>query len=147
MALRNLTTVDLVYLITCEDPAWIGIHWNSILWGSGHIWLHWRACDHTTWVWKRLGMAFGNFLWALTISWSRLLARVWSGLDEWRSTLLHVIELPYTNMSTFHTILNMYYYNNKIENLFSSSRGCYMHGLTKLWVFRDVVLTYCNLHG
>ena len=29
-ALQNLTTVDLLYFIMCEDPAWIGINWNSI---------------------------------------------------------------------------------------------------------------------
>ena len=34
---------------------------------------------HTTWFWKCLGTAFGHFFWALTISWSRLLACVWSG--------------------------------------------------------------------
>ena len=34
----------------------------------------------TTWCWRCVGTAFGHFLfWALTISWPRLMARVWSG--------------------------------------------------------------------
>ena len=60
-------------------PAWMKIHWNR-------IWL--RAHDHTTLegLWPHymiLEVCWGG-LWtlsfrALTISWSRLLARVWSG--------------------------------------------------------------------
>ena len=38
MALQNLTTVDLLYYIMCEDPAWIETHWNN-------IWF--RAWSHT----------------------------------------------------------------------------------------------------
>ena len=53
-----------------STSTWIEIYWNS-------IWL--RGRDHTTWFWKCLGTAFGHFLLALTISWSRLLARVWMG--------------------------------------------------------------------
>ena len=63
-------------------PAWIEINWNS-------IWL--RAChmaSHYTWgsvttldgFGGVLGRPLDTFLWALTISWSRLLAHVWSGL-------------------------------------------------------------------
>ena len=40
MALSKFTTVDLLYFIMWEDPAWIEIHWNSIGWGPGHLWLH-----------------------------------------------------------------------------------------------------------
>jgi hypothetical protein len=63
-------------------PTWIEIHWNS-------IWLRIRShmTSHYTWgSVTRLhdfGGVFGRplhtFFWALTISWSRLLARVWSG--------------------------------------------------------------------
>ena len=44
MALRTLTTIDLFYLIMCEDPAWIEVHWNS-------IWLrNWsHVTSHYTW--------------------------------------------------------------------------------------------------
>ena len=39
MALRNLTIINLLCFIMCENSAWIEIHWNS-------IWL--RAQSHTT---------------------------------------------------------------------------------------------------
>ena len=39
MALRTLTTIDSLYFIMREDPAWREIHWNS-------IW--WRARSHLT---------------------------------------------------------------------------------------------------
>ena len=83
MAFRMLTTVGLFYCIMCEEPAWIVIHWKS-------IWL--RAQSHMTAYNTResvttlhdiggvLGRPLDAFFWALaTISWSRLLARVWSG--------------------------------------------------------------------
>ena len=63
-------------------PAWIKIHWNS-------IWLRARShmTSHYTWgsvttlhdFGGVLGRPLDTFFWALTISWSRLLARVWSG--------------------------------------------------------------------
>jgi hypothetical protein len=34
MALRNLTTIDLLYLIQCENAAWIEIQFNSIWLGA-----------------------------------------------------------------------------------------------------------------
>ena len=63
-------------------PAWIEIHWNS-------IWL--RARSHMTshYIWGSvttlhnvggvLGWHLDTFFWALTISWSHVLAHVWSG--------------------------------------------------------------------
>ena len=63
-------------------PAWIKNPWNN-------FWL--RACSHMTshYTWGSvttihdfgggLGTAFGHLLWALTITWSWLLACVWSG--------------------------------------------------------------------
>ena len=63
-------------------PAWIEIHWNS-------IWL--RAWSHMTshYTWGSmttlhdfgdvLGRPLDTFIWALTMSWSRLSVRVWSG--------------------------------------------------------------------
>jgi hypothetical protein len=61
-------------------PAWIEFHWNS----------NWsRAWSHMTshYTWGSVTTHFGGvlrrpldtFFWALTISWSRLLACVWSG--------------------------------------------------------------------
>jgi hypothetical protein len=79
----TLITVGLFYFIMCEDPAWIDIHWNSI-WLStpGHIQLHttlegpWPHYMSLEVCWDGL---WTLFFWALTISRSRLLARVWSG--------------------------------------------------------------------
>jgi hypothetical protein len=63
-------------------PAWIEIHWNS-------IWLRARShmTSHYTWGSVTTLQDFGGVLgrpldtifWALTISWSRFGARVWSG--------------------------------------------------------------------
>jgi hypothetical protein len=42
--------------------------------------LHLRVRDHITWFRRCIRTAFGHlFFWTLTISWSRLLARLWSG--------------------------------------------------------------------
>jgi hypothetical protein len=80
MALRMLTTVGLFYL-----PTWVDIHWNN-------IWLRaWSyMTSHYTWgsvttlhdFGGVLGQPLDIFFWALIISWSQLLARVWSG-PEW----------------------------------------------------------------
>jgi hypothetical protein len=63
-------------------PAWIEIHWNSI-WSRARS----HMTSHYTWgsvttihdFGGILRPAFGHSRWTLTISWSRLLARVWSG--------------------------------------------------------------------
>ena len=61
---------------------WIESHWNSI-WLRHPVTydftLHFNICDHATWFWRCLGTPLDTFFWALTISWSRLLSRVWSG--------------------------------------------------------------------
>jgi hypothetical protein len=64
MALRTLTTVDLFYSIMCEDP-----HESKFIeivfgWGPStyDFTLHLRVPDHTTWLWRCLGTAFGHFL-------------------------------------------------------------------------------------
>jgi hypothetical protein len=82
MALWTLTTVDLFHFFHVEGPTWIEIQWNC-------IWLRDRSqmTSHYTWgsvttlhdVRDVLGRPLGIFFWALTISWSRLLARVWRG--------------------------------------------------------------------
>ena len=62
-------------------PAWIEIHWNNI-WLKA--WSH--MTSHYTWgsvttlhdFGSDLGRPFDAFFWALTISWSPLLAHVWS---------------------------------------------------------------------
>ena len=82
MALWNLTTVDLFYFYHARGPALMKINWNG-------IWL--RTWSHMTshYAWGTvttlhdfgdvLGRSLDTFFWALTISWSRLSARVWSG--------------------------------------------------------------------
>jgi hypothetical protein len=60
---------------TCMNRKFIEI---TFCWGSGHIWLH--TTLEGPWFRKVcLGRPLDTFFWALTISWSRLLARVWSG--------------------------------------------------------------------
>ena len=70
-------------------PMWINFHWNS-------IWLRARSLmtSHYTWGTMTtlhdfegvLGWPLDTFFWAPTMSWSRLLARVWSGpsFPPWR---------------------------------------------------------------
>jgi len=46
-------------------PMWINTHWNGIwLRARSHMTSHytWGSRDHTTWVWRRVGTAFGHFL-------------------------------------------------------------------------------------
>jgi len=53
MALRNLTTIDLLHFIMCEDmmTPMNRTRCKSICWGHNHMRLH-RACVHTTWFWE-----------------------------------------------------------------------------------------------
>ena len=95
MRLWTLTTVGSFYFYHVWGPAWIKIHWNSISLG---VWSH--VISHHTWESVStlhdfggvLGRPLDNFLWALTISWSRLLACVWSG----RSTTFMVFGVTCT---------------------------------------------------
>ena len=82
MALQMLTTVGLFYIIMCEDPAWIEIPWNSIwLRAQSHVTSHYTRGSVTTLhdFGGVLGRPLGTFFWVVTMSWSRLLAHVWSG--------------------------------------------------------------------
>ena len=63
---------------------WIEIHWNGIwLRAWSHMTSHYRTLEdpwlHSMIFGGDLGRPFRAFLWALTISWSQLLACVWSG--------------------------------------------------------------------
>ena len=83
MVFQMLTTVDLFYyFIMCEDRM-NKIHWICI-WSRAQS----HTTSHYTWGSVTALHDFGDvlgrrpsdtFFWALTISWSRLLARVWSG--------------------------------------------------------------------
>jgi hypothetical protein len=80
MALRMLTTIDFSLFYHVWGPAWIEIHWNS-------IWLRTRSHMNSHYTWGSvttlhhfrsvLGQPLDTFSWALTTSWSRLLAHVW----------------------------------------------------------------------
>ena len=81
MALRMLTAVDLFNLIMCDEP-----HEHKFIeivfgWGPSHIWLH--TIVEGPWphyvVLEVSGDLWTLFWGALTISWSWLLACVWSG--------------------------------------------------------------------
>jgi hypothetical protein len=75
MAFRMLTTIDLFSFII----VFIEIAFGS--W-SGYIWLHttqfWRSVTTLHNFGGALGQPLDTFFWALTISWSQLLALVWS---------------------------------------------------------------------
>ena len=75
-------------------PAWIEIHWNSI-WSRARS----HMTSHYTWgsvttlhdFGGVLGRPLDTFFWALTISWSRLLAHVWIGHNHLKSQCFHVM--------------------------------------------------------
>ena len=83
MALWKFTTVDLFYFYHVWRRAWIEFHWKKHL---VEDW--WHMASHYTWVYVTMsilhdfGGVFGRpldtFYWALTSSWSRLLACLWS---------------------------------------------------------------------
>ena len=97
MPLQDLPTIDLCFhlqgphinrntlkLHFVEDPI------------TYDFTLHLRARDHTTWC---LEATFRHFFWALTISWSRLLAHVWSGP---KGHFIHKLEGPWPLHSKIH---------------------------------------------
>jgi hypothetical protein len=63
-------------------PTWIEIHWNSMwLRARSHTTSHYTGGSVTTLhdLGGDLGRPLDTFFWALTISWSQLLASVWNG--------------------------------------------------------------------
>ena len=70
MTLRTLTIIDLFYLIISEDPHEYKFTELAFGWGSVTTLHDFGGV---------LGRPLHTFSWALTISWSRLLARGWSG--------------------------------------------------------------------
>ena len=98
MPLWTLTIVGLFYHVW--KPAWIESHWHS-------IWLRARShmTSHYTWGSMTtlhdfggvLGRLVDTFFWALTISWSQLLAHMWSGPQMlwWQQGQLHLFRTRY----------------------------------------------------
>ena len=65
-----------------RGPAWIEIHWNSIrLRAQSHMTSHYTWGSMTTLhnFGGVVGRPVNTLFWALTISWSQLLALVWNG--------------------------------------------------------------------
>ena len=82
MALWTLAAVDLFYFIMCEGPREQEFIKIAFGWEPGHMWLH--TTLESSWPhYMMLEMCrdglLDTFFWALTISWSRLLASVQSG--------------------------------------------------------------------
>jgi hypothetical protein len=97
MALRTLTTIDFILFYHVRGPAWIKKFIERAFgWGPGHTWLHTTLegpCPHYIILKVCWNGLWTLFFWALTILWSRLLARVWSGPKyhiqcSWRPPLL-----------------------------------------------------------
>jgi hypothetical protein len=82
ITLRTLTTVDLIIFYHVREPAWIGIHWKGIrLRARSHMISHfnWGSVTTLHGFGGDSGQPLDTFFWALTISWSHVLAHVWSG--------------------------------------------------------------------
>ena len=80
MALQTFKTIDLFCFIMCEDAhEFMEIAFG---WQTGHTLLH-TTLEGSVTTLHDLGGVLGRLsdplFWALTISWSRLLAHVWSG--------------------------------------------------------------------
>ena len=84
MAHQTLTTIGLFYFIVCEDP-----HEQKFILMA--FWLGVRSHMTSQYTWRStlhvyggvLGRPLDTLFWALTISWSWLLARVWSRALHW----------------------------------------------------------------
>ena len=108
--------------------AWKEIHWNS-------IWL--RAGSHMTSHYTRgflttphdFGGEFGRpldaFFWALTISRSQLLARVWSGRPKYSQTIFvglsvnsfdDVCDIHFEGFENFRFLIWLYYQTRKFRS-------------------------------
>ena len=116
----NVHNRSFILFYHVGGPAWIEIHWNSIWLGArSHMASHYTRGSVTTL--HDFGCVMGRpsdaFFWALTISWSWLLTRVWSGPKAcdcpslWYSWLLQ----PITSSFTSKQWLVFGVYNNSWE--------------------------------
>ena len=85
MALWMLAVVDLFYFNMCEGPYELSFIKIEFGWGSSPLWLHTTLEGPWPHYYMILEVGWDGGLWILSlglsqlISWSRLLARVWSG--------------------------------------------------------------------
>ena len=108
----NAHNRGLVLYYHVWGPVWIGIHWNSIwLRARSHMTSHytWRLVTTLHGFGGALGRPLDTFFWALTIPWSRLLARVkWPPVALTRarkqSTRARGTHFPQNSLFTFATI-------------------------------------------
>jgi hypothetical protein len=71
MALRTLIAIDLFYFNHVWGPAWIEIHWKSIWFRPGHIWLH--ATLEGPWPhYMILELCWNGGLWTLSFGLSQI---------------------------------------------------------------------------
>ena len=108
MALRNLTTIDSLRFIMCEDPM-NRTRWNSIsLRAQSYMTSHYTLgpWPHCMLLGCVSGQPLDTFFWALTNSWSQLLARVWSG--------------PYTFTSISLPVSDQHLWNHRIQKCFQT---------------------------
>ena len=117
MALWTLITVGLFYCIMCEDSHKQKVIEIAFGWGPRHIWLHTTLED--PWPHHMILVVCWNglwklFFWALTISWSWLLARMWCG----------------PNIRGSHTASEneSFYENEKLLRILKSQSGDVIHG-------------------
>ena len=106
-ATPNAHNLGLFYFNHAWRPAQIEIHWIIIfLRARSHMTSQYTWGSVTTLhdFWGVLGQPLDTFFWAPTISWSRLLARVWSGPKiqkwdrgswEWLATLYILLIFPH----------------------------------------------------
>jgi hypothetical protein len=100
MELQTLTPADLFYFIMGEDVVWIEFIEIAFGWGPGHIWLHITLegpWPHYMILEGVLGRPLDTYFWVLTLSWSRLLARVRSA-PKTESMLFEFAYPKYANL-------------------------------------------------
>jgi hypothetical protein len=93
MALQTLTTVNLFNFIMREDPHEHKFIETHLVEGpvTYDFTIHLRVVTTLLDVGDVLGRPLNTFFWALTISWSRLSARAWSGPWFWAHLLCIIL--------------------------------------------------------
>ena len=96
--------VIIIFYVTCGNFS----KWHFLMRATSHTGL--RACDHytsSTLIGGKGGAGpLDTFFWALTISWSWLWARVWSGPKYYHPNLLLVWYIPHPNIYVMKHCLN-----------------------------------------
>ena len=84
--------------------------------GTYDFTLHSRVRDHTTWLWRCVERPWDTFVWALTIIWTRLLARVWNGRNgHFTHTTSHYTWGFVTILDAFGGVLGQWPWDTFVE--------------------------------